>query len=349
VKPVRATNGPAAIRRLAGPLVLSPVLLASCGGEIAASRPAPAVVTIGPAPAQVAEDTRDRSPDSGAAGATDAPRGMVYVPPGPFLRGCSPADTSCYAIESPPARIHLDGFYIDRREVTVAAYRACVAAGACSEEGLTLHTPDRTTYNGPSTGANTTRFLDPAESDTCNWTWKGGERDRHPINCETWDQARAYCAWAGKRLPTEAEWEKAARGTDERIYPWGDDPPSCALTVMDEGALGCGAGHTAEVGSRPRGQNASGILDLSGNVAEWVADWYAPDYYARSPAANPPGPPSGRFRVIRGGSFRVRPANGVDGLRISNRYSYVPSARLDYLGFRCARGAAVKMGAPGAG
>ena len=332
MKPVRATNGPAAIRRLAGPLVLSPVLLASCGGEIAASRPAPAVVTIGPATAQVAEDTRDRSPDSGAAGATDAPRGMVYVPPGPFLRGCSPADTSCYAIESPPARIHLDGFYIDRREVTVAAYRACVAAGACSEEGLTLHTPDRTTYNGPSTGANTTRFLDPAESDTCNWTWKGGERDRHPINCETWDQARAYCAWAGKRLPTEAEWEKAARGAEGRKYPWGRSEPT--PTRANYGKL---RGGTTPVGAYPEGASPYGVLDLAGNVWEWCEDFDDPAFYADGPSRNPRNgkAPDKAHRVMRGGSWLYGPS----ALRTFGRTSYEPHYRFAGGGFRCARSA----------
>jgi formylglycine-generating enzyme required for sulfatase activity len=288
------------------------------------------VVTVGPAVAQVAADVPGRS--------REVP-GMVYVPPGPFLHGCAPADTACYRIESPAAHIRLDGFYMDRTEVTVDAYRACVAAGACSDEGLTLHTAESTTRLPSDSGVNTTQLLDPALSHTCNFGWPGKERGEHPINCVSWDQASAYCAWAGKRLPTEAEWEKAARGLDERIYPWGDAAPTCALAVMDDGAPGCGADHTAKVGSRSQGQSPHGALDMSGNVCEWVADWYAEDYYATAPAENPPGPPTGRLRVIRGGSWKAHPTPGVDALRISNRYSFVPGTHLDYIGFRCARSA----------
>ncbi len=310
-------------------LALAPALLASCAGALAEPPPASPVVVLAPAAAQVATD------DPGPSG----PRDMVYVPPGPFLRGCSPADQACYTIESPAAQIQLDGFYIDRVEVTVAAYRACVASGACSDEGLTLHTAERGTWNAADVGLNTTKLLDPAPSGTCNWSPGDKNRSGHPLNCVTWDQATAYCAWAGKRLPTEAEWEKAARGTDQRIYPWGDDPPGCTLTVMKETAPGCGAGHTEPVGSRPRGRSPYGALDMSGNVSEWVSDWYAEDYYQHSPTTNPAGPESGQFRVIRGGSWKVKPEPRNDALRISNRYSFIPTARLDYIGFRCARDA----------
>ncbi len=325
-----ATRRAGATRSLVGACAGAAVLLTACGGDLAASRGAPPVVTIGPAAAAWGQEP-PREPA--------APHGMVYVPSGTFLRGCAPADAGCYSIESPAMRIDLDAFYLDRAPVTVATYRACVAAGACSDDGLTTHAAEHTTQIAAGSGVNTSDVLPPAESDTCNWTWKGKERDAHPINCVSWDQARAYCAWAAKRLPTEAEWEKAARGTDERIYPWGDARPSCSLVVMSERMPGCGAGHTAPVGSRPAGRSPYDAVDMSGNVSEWVADWYADDYYARSPDKNPPGPPSGRYRVIRGGSWKAAPHGGIDAFRVSNRYSFTPGLRFDYVGFRCARDA----------
>ena len=317
-------------RSLEGACAGAALLLAACGGDLSASRGAPAVVTIGPAAAPADHDP-PREP-------VKLP-GMVYVPSGTFLRGCAPADGACYSIESPATRIDLDAFYLDRTPVTVATYRACVAAGACNEEGLSTHAAEETTQLAAGSGVNTSKVLGPIESDTCNWTWKDAERSAHPINCVSWDQARAYCAWAAKRLPTEAEWEKAARGTDERIYPWGNAPPTCSLVVMSERAPGCGSGHTAPVGSRPAGRSPYGAVDMSGNVSEWVADWYAEDYYSRSPDKNPHGPPSGHYRVIRGGSWKAAPRAGIDPFRVSNRYSFTPGTRLDYIGFRCAHDA----------
>jgi formylglycine-generating enzyme required for sulfatase activity len=256
---------------------------------------------------------------------------MVLVPAGSFLRGCSPADDSCFDNEHPARAIHLDAFYLDRTEVTVAAYRSCVAAGACSTEGLGQHSGSRTTSVTPGQGHNTTEFDPAASAATCNYTARG--REGHPINCVSWHQAQAFCAWAGKRLPTEAEWEKAARGRDDRIYPWGNAPPSCSLAVMDGG---CGKGGTARVGSRPRGMSPAGALDMSGNVTEWVSDWYGVDDYAGSPAHAPRGPSTGRFRVVRGGTWRNAVEGKLNALRNSNRYSYIPTAHLDYVGFRCA-------------
>lgn len=317
-------------RALTSATQLALLPLAACGGDVygrVVIEPAgpmiePALVVAGEGP-----------PSASKRG----PRDMVRVRAGRFTRGCSTVDTMCFENEHPVRVVDLPAYEIDRTEVTVAAYRQCVAAGACSTDGIDTHRSSQSTQNAPSNGHNTTRLGTPMASSTCNWG--RADRDLHPINCASWDQARAFCAWAGKRLPTEAEWEKAARGGDERVYPWGDAPPSCHLAVMDEGGLGCGARTTAPVGSRPQGRSPAGALDMIGNVTEWVSDWYQEDYYASSPDVSPSGPVTGRFRVVRGGTWKNRIVGSINGLRISNRYSYVPGAHLDYVGFRCARDA----------
>ena len=135
-------------------------------------------------------------------------------------------------------------------------------------------------------------------SEPNNTRWNDLAYAEHPVVNVNWDQANAYATWAGGRLPTEAEWEKACRGTDGRIYPWGDEPPTAELANFANNV-----GDTTPVGSYPNGASPYGALDMAGNVWEWTADWYAADYYANSPPANPPGPATGDVRVVRGGAF----------------------------------------------
>ncbi len=228
-----------------------------------------------------------------------APVGMVLVPAGSFWMGCAPSYSLCEAGEKPRHSVYLNAFYIDKTEVTVSAYKACVSAGSCTA-------PDP--YDASS---------------NCNWRWSG--RDSHPINCVDFSQAKAYCSNASKRLPTEAEWEKAARGTDGRIYPWGNQAPSCALTIWGDGSNtdGCGLDSTWPVGSKPAGASFYGALDLAGNVWEWTSDWYDAGYYSKSPSRNPSGPAGGSGRVIRGGSWA---SGDASDLRASSRDGGRPPA-----------------------
>ncbi|MBW2735162.1 MAG: SUMF1/EgtB/PvdO family nonheme iron enzyme [Deltaproteobacteria bacterium] len=245
---------------------------------------------------------KDISPKpSWAMGRDSAP--MVLVPAGNFMRGSNFGNKN----EKPQRSIYLDAFYIDKHEVTVRQYRKCVRDGSCSRPDIKRH---------------------------CNWGKSG--RDNHPINCVNWKQAKNYCSWVGNRLPTEAEWEKAARGTDGRKYPWGEAKATCTRAVMSEGgvSLGCGKSRTWAVGSKsPAGDSPYGAQDMAGNVWEWVRDGYAKDYYAVSPSRNPKGPSSRKYRVLRGGSWSYI----ANYLGAAYRYGFDPTSRSYVTGFRCSR------------
>ena len=237
--------------------------------------------------------------------AANSPGEMVSVPAGKFMMGCVGGDSNCQPNEKPYHEVVLDAYSIDKHEVTVSEYVACILAGKCTN---------------PNSGYG------------CNFGI--ADRKKHPVNCVDWSQAKAYCEFAGKRLPTEAEWEKAARGTDGRIYPWGNTSPTCNYAVMNEGNAGCGRNSTWDVCSKTSGNSPYGACDMAGNVWEWVADWYSESYYTSAAVSNPQGPGSGQYRVLRGGSwFYIN-----DGLRASYRLINVPSI-WDYyfFGFRCAR------------
>ncbi|MBM3278158.1 MAG: SUMF1/EgtB/PvdO family nonheme iron enzyme [Candidatus Handelsmanbacteria bacterium] len=240
---------------------------------------------------------------------------MVFIPAGPCTLGVDRGSGD----ERPVHVAELSAFYLDRTEVTVAQYRACAEAGGC--------TP-------PHHGARTYRL--EYEGRFTNWDQPG--REDHPVNAVNWAQADQYCRWAGKRLPTEAEWEKAAGG-DGRRYPWGDEEPSCERAVMDDGGDGCGQDSTWPVGSKPEGASSHGVMDLAGNVWEWVADWYDRDYYRRAPLRDPfnTDPGSESLKILRGGSLADQNAHLH---AVSNRLAYDPQQGYDYtVGFRCARSA----------
>jgi formylglycine-generating enzyme required for sulfatase activity len=233
-------------------------------------------------------------------------RDMVEVPGGAFIMGCDTQDPHCEEDERPLHRVILDRTFIDRTEVTASAYRACVVDGACRE---------------------------PGKETEC--TFGVEDRSDHPVNCVDWSQASEFCRWAGKRLPTEAEWERAARGVEGGLYPWGNEPEaSCTHAVMvEDGGNGCGTDQTWPVGSKPKGLSPVGALDMAGNVWEWTADWYA-HYSAGSQSVNPRGPDSGTERVIKGGSWDDQ--SGAPILRAAARVGNAPETSGRYLGFRCA-------------
>jgi formylglycine-generating enzyme required for sulfatase activity len=233
---------------------------------------------------------------------------MVFIASGPFTMGSNEGLPN----ERPEHTVTLDAYYIDKYEVTLTLYR---------------------------------KFLE-AENLEAPQTWDDEAAatvgDRPAIGMR-WESAAAYCKWAGKRLPTEAEWEKAARGSDARRYPWGNMQPfvdianynrgiwvseAITLAAVTSGLEGMSVRH----GLKEGGKSPFGVFHMAGNAAEWVADWYERDYYQKSPEKNPPGPVSGQKRVLRGGSWADLPS----ALRVTARFSAEPDFEDRTTGFRCA-------------
>jgi len=232
------------------------------------------------------------------------PTKWVRLPGGTFQMGSENGDDD----EKPVHSVTLSAFEIAATEVTVGQYRQCVQAGACTAPN------------------------DKSSSRYCNWGYS--DRDNHPVNCIDWHQATAYAKWVGGRLPTEAEWEYAARsGGRNQEYPWGNQSPTCNYAVFSSRGDGCGQDRTWPVCSKPAGNTLQGLCDMAGNVWEWVSDWYESGYYAKSPSSNPTGPSSGSLRVIRGGSW----SNRASYVRAALRFDLDPGYRLNYLGLRPAR------------
>ena len=225
---------------------------------------------------------------------------MRLVPAGDFSMGSENGNSD----EKPAHTVYLDEFYMDKYEVTNGLYKACVEAGACDPPADTT-SYTRSTYYG------------------------NAEFDNYPVIRVDWNQAAAYCGWREGKLPSEAQWEKAARGTDGRTYPWGEGIDKTFANYNSD------IGDTTGVGSYESGVSPYGIYDMAGNVWEWVADWYDAGYYATlgEGAANPQGPDTGQVRVLRGGSWNYFAFN----LRASIRLGDIPVIINDVVGFRCSR------------
>ncbi|MEW5938993.1 MAG: SUMF1/EgtB/PvdO family nonheme iron enzyme [Chloroflexota bacterium] len=229
---------------------------------------------------------------------------MMYVPEGSFEMGSNNGNSN----EKPIHTVYLDAYWMDQTEVTNAMYQKCVNAAQCDPPYITSSST-RSSYYGNSQYAD------------------------YPVIHADWNDANAYCQWAGARLPTEAEWEKAARGTDGRTYPWGEGLDCDLANYYDENKF-C-VGDTSRVGSYPNGVSPYGLFDMAGNVSEWVMDWYDySNYYSNSPSSNPQGPSSGLDHVFRGGSWqRGSPRSSHRGTflgRGGTNYDY------EAIGFRCA-------------
>jgi formylglycine-generating enzyme required for sulfatase activity len=300
--PATPTQGPAtATLAVVGPTGNAPTPLPAT-----TAAPSPTEVLPSDTPAVTDTPASTATPEAGAIqiSETDA-MVQVYVPAGTFTMGnnLGPAD------QQPEHQVYLDSFWIDQTEVTNAMYAQCVSTGQCAPP-LETHSFTRADYCANPEFAN------------------------YPVLFVNWNQARAYCEWAGRRLPSEAEWERAARGSDVRPYPWGNEAPDPSR--LNFGLSGFG--DTVAAGQYPAGASPYGALDLAGNAWEWVADWYDPGYYAVSPGENPSGPettgcPEGDCKVLRGGSWDSTDAQ----VAATTRLFFGPNDSRDAFTIRCAQ------------
>lgn len=276
-----------------------------------------AAPTLTPVPLNPTAEASGGNVDAGSE-RTSSADGMiqVYIPQGSFQMGGLDARAS--ADEKPVHKVDMKGYWIDKVEVTNAMYLLCLQAGVCSPPQAISSETRQSYFNNP-------------------------EFNDYPVANVTWDSAKQYCTWAGRRLPTEAEWEYAARGSTINTYPWGEEKPDSTRANFNYMV-----GDTQRVGNFGAGASPFGILDMAGNVNEWVSDFYNSEYYASGAASNPTGPiaRSAYFnRVVRGGSY----ADAEVDIRIANRAAVLgpnfdaelgSSAYLgDFsprIGFRCA-------------
>jgi len=248
---------------------------------------------------------------------------MAYIPAGEFEMGSNEYDD-----EKPIHSVYLDAFWMDVTEVTNEMFEKFVQASGY-----------QTTAEKEGSGwVFDSQSNEWKETDGADWRHPAGPASSidslkdHPVVQVSWEDANTYCEWAGRRLPTEAEWEKAARGGLEgRTYPWGDEEPACERGAQNGAQFGGCEGDTAPAASF--GANGYGLFDMAGNVWEWVADWYSDTYYQSSSKSNPAGPASGEYRVLRGGSWGVV----ARFLRAAVRLRFFPDFRYYDVGFRCAR------------
>ncbi len=243
------------------------------------------------------------------------PLGMINIPAGWFWMGCNPNDNQCDGDEKPYHKVYLNAYYIDKNDITVDEYTKCVKTGGCTQP----HWDNCLVWNG-------SRW----QYGTAGSEFQEGDK---PVVCVDWTQSTTYCQWMGDKLPTEAQWEKAARGTDGRIYPWGNQF-NCNNSCNS--VRPCNETSTCKVGSYPQDKSPYRVMDMTGNVWDWCSDWYDANYYANSPNRNPWGPDSGDYRVLRGS---VWINNYPMLIRSSGRYKITGAnyGYFSFVGFRCIR------------
>jgi formylglycine-generating enzyme required for sulfatase activity len=297
-------------------LILLTLLLSACnlpfGSPVAPAAEVPlATQALPPTPTQTPEPLFSEAPTIGSTISWFDTSTLVYVPAGEFVMGADEPEKQDF---NPAHPVSLNGFWIYSTKVTNEMYNLCVSLGQCTAAVSTLEEPGATL-----SGTSLISFV--TGPDGAEYALKD-----LPATNVTWDQADNYCKWVGGRLPTEAEWEKTARGEQSKIQPWGDDTPTCDLLNFEE----CG-GFLSSVLDHPEGISDYKALDMAGNAYEWVNDWYAKDYYTQSPLSNPTGPVDGEKRSVRGSSFDSK----LEGVFSALRSSLKPDQTKIDVGFRC--------------
>jgi formylglycine-generating enzyme required for sulfatase activity len=276
-------------------LVYQQTLESGVSGTQTAQAPTP-TPTFSPTPSPTASPTPSATPKHAATRVSPIDHMVsVYIPAGIFKMGVNGDGRT----DGPQHKVNLDAFWMNRTPVTNAMYAKCVHAGGC---------------NNPIRKAINPNYYDSAYAN-------------HPVVYVTWFDAQKYCKWVGGQLPTEAQWERAASDNGRRTYPWGNTNPQPDLANVNNFY-----NTTTKVGSHPAGASPFGVLDLGGDVREWVYDWYSPTYYKNSPTDNPIGPAKGELKVLRGASWN----DPIVYSRVSSRLSHFPGSAGENRGFRCA-------------